>query len=49
MTITKTPQELEAELWTRINAGEMTPDEAEQTYRDFTESGEGRWGWGWER
>ena len=35
MTITnpKTPQELEAELWTRINAGEMTPDENLKPFR----------------
>ena len=44
-----TIQELDAILSEKIAKGEMTPEEAEQEYHDFADSGEGRWGWGWER
>jgi hypothetical protein len=44
-----TKEELVQMLEAQVASGEITADEAEQEYRDFIESGEGRWGWGWER
>lgn len=44
-----TKDELVRKLEAQVASGEITADEAEQEYRDFTEADEGRYGWGWER